>query len=71
MGPPFSRLDTASVGAVAALGRDQRRAPPIDGLFGPVGEATLNEGAQVVVEVRNAGAEGFVVADAARIVRIE
>ncbi len=50
---------------------DQRSAPTTDGLFGPVGEATLSKGAQVVVEVRNAGAEGFVVADAARIVPID
>jgi hypothetical protein len=47
---------------------NQREAPPIDGLFVSLGRWKLTKGQKVVVEVSNAGTDGYVIADAVQLV---
>ncbi len=49
---------------------DQRHTPPIDGLWKHFGTMTFNVEQPVLIEVERAGTEGFLVIDAARLVRV-
>jgi hypothetical protein len=50
---------------------DQRRTPPIDGLWVPVAEVEVKVGQMVRATISAGGADGYVIADAAQLVRLD
>ncbi len=50
---------------------DQRKKPPIDGLFCSLGTFTLRAGRGVSIEVSNRGTDGYVTADAVQLVPVD